>query len=121
MHLTGLAGEPRQYAQLNGLPGPSTTLLQTTTSLQLHITFSAIFLSCAQLPFLINLIRSARSRTLAAQNPWKSTTMEWAPGAFDETSEEPMPVYRGPCHYAEDGTSFTPQWQPAEDLHPPLE
>jgi cytochrome c oxidase subunit 1 len=121
MHLTGLAGEPRQYAQLNGLPGPSTTLLQTTTSLQLHITFSAIFLSCAQLPFLINLIRSACSRTLAAQNPWQATTMEWAPGAFEETSEESLPVYRGPCHYAEDGVSFTPQWQPAEDLNPPLE
>ena len=28
MHLTGLAGEPRHYAQLNGLAGPGTTLLE---------------------------------------------------------------------------------------------
>jgi cytochrome c oxidase subunit 1 len=110
MHLTGLAGEPRQYAQLNGIPGPSSTLLATTTPLQLHITVSALFLACAQLPFLYNLIATLRSPTTSPENPWSATTMEWAP-------DEALTTYRGPCHYSDDGLNFTPQWQP--DATPP--
>ena len=52
MHLTGLAAEPRHYSQLTGIAGPSATLLQSTLPLQRHITVSAIFFVCAQLPFL---------------------------------------------------------------------
>ena len=114
MHLTGLAGEPRQYAQLNGIPGPSTNLLQTTTDLQLHITLSAIFLALAQLPLLINLILTLRSSAIPPQNPWAATTLEWAPNALDEASPEKLITYRGPCLYAEDGRSFSPQWSPEE-------
>jgi cytochrome c oxidase subunit 1 len=116
MYLTGLAGEPRQYAQLNGLPGPATQLLQTTVPLQLHITISALFLSCAQIPFFINLLRSAHSCTPAAPNPWQSTTMEWAPGMMSsrpENSDTEIPAtYRSPCHYSGDGQTYAPQWQP---------
>jgi len=114
MHLTGLAGEPRQYAQLNGIPGPATNLLQTTTDLQLHITISAIFLALAQLPLLINLIRTLRSSSIPTENPWSATTMEWAPNALDETSSEKLITCRDPCLYTEDGQSFSPQWSPEE-------
>ncbi|MES2393821.1 MAG: cbb3-type cytochrome c oxidase subunit I, partial [Acidobacteriota bacterium] len=62
MHLTGLTGEPRYYAQLTGIPGPAATLLATTQPLQLHITFSAIGLTLAQLPFLLNLLLALRKR-----------------------------------------------------------
>jgi len=121
MHLTGLAGEPRQYAQLNGISGPGTALLQTTTPLQLHITFSAIFLTFAQLPFLYNLIRTALSPASPRENPWQATTMEWAPEPTPSApwalSPEPLTTYRGPCHYSADATTFTPQWQP--DATPP--
>jgi len=121
MHLTGLAGEPRQYAQLNGIPGPGTQLLQTTTPLQLHITFSALFLACAQLPFLCNLIATLISHKPATENPWSATTMEWAPEPTPSEpwalSPEPLTTYRGPCHYSDDATTFTPQWQP--DATPP--
>jgi cytochrome c oxidase subunit 1 len=110
MHLTGLAGEPRQYAQLNGIPGPSTNLLQTTTDLQLHITLSAIFLACAQLPLLINLILTLRLSSIPPENPWSATTMEWAPNALDEAHSEKLITYRSPCLYTEDGQSFSPQW-----------
>jgi len=124
MHLTGLVGEPRQYAQLNGIPGPSTQLLQTTTPLQLHITFSALFLACAQLPFLYNLVATLISRKAATENPWFATTMEWAPEPTPSEpwtlGPEPIITYRGPCHYSDDDTTFTPQWQPdATPTHTP--
>jgi len=124
MHLTGLVGEPRQYAQLNGIPGPSTQLLQTTTPLQLHITFSAVFLACAQLPFLYNLIATLLSPATSPENPWFATTMEWAPEPTPSEpwtlGPEPLITYRGPCHYSDDDTTFTPQWQPdATPTHTP--
>jgi len=121
MHLTGLAGEPRQYAQLNGIPGPATTLLATTTDLQLHITVSALFLACAQLPFLYNLIRTLLSPAIAPENPWSATTMEWSPSGPWALGPEPCTTYRGPCHYADDGINFTPQWQPGATPPPPPE
>jgi len=116
MHLTGLAGEPRQYAQLTGGgSGPAGQLLQTTLPLQHGITYAAFFLACAQLPFLLNLVLTLRSHLLATPNPWSATTMEWASQDFDEASTEDKPTglvtYRGPCHYSEDGVSFLPQWE----------
>ena len=106
MHLTGLAGEPRHYAQLNGLAGPGMTLLEATQPLQVHITVAAIFLSLAQIPFLVNLLRAWRSSERAAPNPWLATTLEWAP-----ESEEIAVVYREPCVYSESGEEFLPQWK----------
>ena len=106
MHLTGLAGEPRHYAQLDGLAGPGMTLLEATQPLQVHITVAAIFLSLAQIPFLVNLLRAWRSSERAAPNPWLATTLEWAP-----ESEEIAVVYREPCVYSESGEEFLPQWK----------
>ena len=106
MHITGLAGEPRHYAQLTGIPGRAGALLASTMPLQRHITVSAICLGLAQLPFLWNLSRAALTRTHAPENPWDATTMEWAPPL-----ERAQVVYRGPCHYAEDGIEFAPQWK----------
>jgi cytochrome c oxidase subunit 1 len=107
MHLTGLAGEPRQYSQLTGVPGPAGQLLQNTLPLQNHITYGALFLACAQFPFLLNLVLTLSSRLRASQNPWSATTMEWAPQDADE-----LTTHRGPCHYAEDGVLFFGQWEP---------
>jgi cytochrome c oxidase subunit 1 len=106
MHLTGLAGEPRHYARLNGLAGPGTTLLEATQPLQVHITVAAIFLALAQIPFLLNLLRAWRSSERAAPNPWVATTLEWAP-----ESEELAVVYREPCVYSESGEEFLAQWK----------
>ena len=122
MHLTGLAGEPRHYAQLgtqlgtqlNSLATPSTALLQSTLPLQRHITASAIFLACAQLPFLINLLLTLRRPAEHIENPWEATTMEWSPNAphTHPTKEVPI-VYREPCHYSDTGDKFLPQWSAA--------
>jgi len=103
MHLTGLAGEPRQYAQLTGIPGPAGALLARLQPMQIHVTGSAFILAAAQILFLVNLWRSARNGDMAPENPWDATTLEWAP------AEAELRVVRGPCEYGEDGPH--PQWE----------
>jgi cytochrome c oxidase subunit 1 len=112
MHITGLAGEPRHYAQLNGLAGPASTLLQSTLPLQRHITVSAICLALAQLPFLLNLILTLRKPRLTDTNPWQATTMEWAPDLPSEPATLPA-VFHPPCRYSQSGHEFLPQWTPS--------
>jgi cytochrome c oxidase subunit 1 len=111
MHFTGLAGEPRHYAQLAGVAGPATNLLQSTMPLQRHITASAIFLVCAQLPFFLNLILSFRRPPVHVENPWQATTMEWAPNALSShPTEDTTIVYNEPCLYSDSGKEFLTQW-----------
>jgi cytochrome c oxidase subunit 1 len=134
MHFTGLAAEPRHYAQLgpslHGLALPGTALLESTLPLQRHITYGALFLACAQLPFLINLLLAIRRPVITDPNPWQATTMEWAPQITAPqhalsgstapppenphlTPSQPAPepvVYREPCHYSLSGEQFLPQW-----------
>jgi cytochrome c oxidase subunit 1 len=123
MHLTGLAGEPRHYAQLTGIPGPGATLSPTgillahTIPLNRFITYAVVFLACAQLIFLFNLFRSARKGLFAPSNPWQATTLEWHPAMnpFSTPSASDTPeitVHRAPCHYQTTALadSFLPQW-----------
>jgi cytochrome c oxidase subunit 1 len=130
MHLTGLMGEPRHYAQLTGIPGPvlsgsgralspAGTLLAQTLPLNRFITYAAIFLASAQLLFLLNLIRSVRKGNFASSNPWRATTLEWHP-AMNPFPPSPasdtsgITVHRAPCHYQTTAStdSFLPQWTP---------
>jgi cytochrome c oxidase subunit 1 len=120
MHFTGLAAEPRHYSQLNGIAGPSATLLQSTLPLQRHITVSAIFLVCAQLPFFWNLLLTLRrpANHPADTNPWHATTMEWEPNALNpHPSNQPSIVYRGPSQYTDSGKDFLPQWSPVNTFN----
>ena len=118
MHITGLAGEPRHYAQLTGIPGTAAARLLGAGSvpLQGHITWSAIFLASIQLVFLFNLVRSLRSGTPASANPWEATTLEWHPALSHEASHgeeehDSITVFRSPCDYGTfGGRSFQPQW-----------
>ncbi len=125
MHLTGLAGEPRHYAQLTGIAGPDGALspagklLAQTLPLNRFITYAAIFLATAQLLFLLNLIRSVGKGSFATSNPWRATTLEWHPAmnpftppSASDTSE--ITVHRAPCHYQtnELEDSFLAQWTP---------
>jgi cytochrome c oxidase subunit I len=133
MHLTGLMGEPRHYAQLTGIPGPNGTLSTTgqllaqTLPLNRFITYAAIFLATAQLLFLVNLLRSLHHGSAAPANPWQATTLEWHPALDPFTSSEVNPfsppaasdlpaiaVHRAPCHYqtTSAGDIFLPQWVP---------
>ena len=125
MHITGLAGEPRHYAQLTGLPGTAAQRLLATGAvpLQGHITWSAIFLASMQLVFLVNLIRSLRHGAPAPGNPWDATTVEWhpalvpfAPAAASHAQHDRITVFRAPCDYGtHPGTSFYPQWAAREN------
>ena len=123
MHLTGLAGEPRHYAQLTGIPGPggalspAGVLLGQTIPLNRVITYSAIFLASAQFIFLLNLFRSLRKGSFASSNPWKATTLEWHPAMnpfppITASDIREITVHRVPCQYQvnEFGDSFLPQW-----------
>ncbi|HVX57136.1 MAG TPA: cbb3-type cytochrome c oxidase subunit I, partial [Candidatus Saccharimonadales bacterium] len=89
MHLAGLAGQPRHYAQLTG----STSTLTSLLPLQTGVTHSASLLACVQLLFLINLVWSARRGQAAGENPWKATTLEWVPENIS------CQVVRGPYEY----------------------
>jgi cytochrome c oxidase subunit I len=116
MHLTGLMGEPRHYAQLIGVPNAAGHLLAGTIPLNRFITWSAIFLATAQLLFFANLIHSLLRGKPAPQNPWQATTVEWNsalhPNAPPEAAEEHIAVYRQPCEYQSTaaGELILPQW-----------
>jgi cytochrome c oxidase subunit 1 len=116
MYFAGLAGEPRHYAQLTGLNQPAQALLGSTHIMQIHITAGAFALGLTQILFLINLVRTLRSRPGTRPNPWSATTMEWAPYALAEPSPDlpPRVVYHRPCHYSGDGTTFIAQWEPPQ-------
>ncbi len=134
MHLTGLAGEPRHYAQLTGIPGPggmlspAGVLLSHTIPLNQFITYAALFLASAQLIFLINLIQSLRHGTIAPTNPWHATTLEWHPAlnpftALPASDTPEIAVYRAPCHYSSVnlGNAFLPQWVQHTVVQPIIE
>jgi cytochrome c oxidase subunit I len=118
MHATGLAGEPRHYAQLSGIPNAAGILLANTLPLNRFITYAAIFLATAQLIFLYNLVRSIRKGALAPPNPWQATTLEWHPAlnpfSPQSASQERITVQRAPCQYLSTptGDTFETQWAP---------
>jgi cytochrome c oxidase subunit 1 len=122
MHFTGLAGEPRHYAQLNGIAGPGSVLLQSTMPLQRHITYGAMFLALSQLPFLLNLFLTLRRAPKNFDNPWQATTLEWAPDSLDlHPSDQSPVVHRGPCQYSTSGNSFLTQWSELPSSDPKAE
>lgn len=116
MHLTGLMGEPRHYAQLIGVPNAAGHLLAGTLPLNRFITWSAIFLATAQLLFFANLIHSLLRGKTAPSNPWLATTLEWHPAlhpsAPADASEVQIVVYRQPCEYQSTAAEklILPQW-----------
>ena len=114
MHLTGLAGEPRHYADLNGLAGTAGALVRGTLPLERHITVCAMLLAAGQLLWVANVAWSWTRGTPTATNPWHATTMEWAPLPLDG---EPLVCLREACHYdpqpdpaINDVPRFLPQW-----------
>jgi len=134
MHLAGLAGEPRQYAQLTGIPGangalsPTGALLAHAIPSNLHTTYSAFFLAAAQFIFLFNLVYSLRRGAPASENPWQATTLEWHPflNKFANpltpisASDDQITVYRAPCEYHSTsiGDTFLPQWINSTPVNP---
>lgn len=105
MHMTGLEGEPRHYAQLIRMPGPTASLLAKTLPLERHITLCALLLALGQVLFIVNVIRTLRRPASTDKNPWQATTLEWAP-----PSQQPAICYRRPSQFDSAGNAL-PQWQ----------
>jgi len=105
MHLEGLAGRPRHYAQVTG----STSSLASLLPMERGVTWAALVLGAAQLLFLFNLVWSARRGRAAGDNPWQATTLEWQP------VHAPVTVGRGPYEYHSGSSEedFIPQWETA--------
>jgi cytochrome c oxidase subunit 1 len=69
-HILGLWGMPRRvytYSADMGWGG-----------LNLLSSIGAVFIAISMLVYLFNVVRSLRSGERAADNPWKSATLEWA-------------------------------------------
>ncbi len=111
MHVTGLMGEPRHYAQLTGVPNAAGRLLERTVPLNLHITGSAFVLATVQLVFVVNVVWSWRRGELVSGNVWDATTMEWMPGMYEEQVWVVI-AHREPGHYDENEAAprALPQW-----------
>ncbi len=73
MHFAGFAGNPRRYADFTTF-----TFLGQVLTLQKGITHAAFFTGAVQLLFLYNLFHSISRGVKAKQNPWESTSIEWA-------------------------------------------
>ena len=77
MHILGLQGMPRRiYTYQPEMPW---------SGLNMFVSLSALILAAGFLLFFIDVIRSAKSGTLAEPNPWGASTLEWA------TSSPPPP------------------------------
>ena len=110
MHILGIGGhmrriyDPTQYEHLKHLQ-----------PINVFITISAFLLGLAQLPFVINFIRSLFWGEKADRNPWEANTLEWvAPSPPPHGNFETIPtVYHGPYEYSVPGKQkdYLPQNQ----------
>jgi cytochrome c oxidase subunit 1 len=100
MHLLGMAGHPRRYAQLTEL-----NYLHRLAPLQMFISVAAFVTMAAQLFFLVNLFWSIFRGSASNPNPWEATTLEWTPLEAGEK------VQRGAYEFGgdHDGKDFLPQ------------
>ena len=111
MHILGIGGhmrrlyDPTQYAHLKHLQ-----------PINVFITISAFLLGLAQIPFVINLIKSLFWGEKVDRNPWQANTLEWAaPSPPPHGNFETIPtVYRGPYEYSVPGRDkdYYPQNEP---------
>ncbi|MEW5874208.1 MAG: cbb3-type cytochrome c oxidase subunit I, partial [Candidatus Zixiibacteriota bacterium] len=111
MFIQGLAGVSRrlydggqQYAHAQGV-------LEWNLVMSVGAWVMAIF----QLPFILNLFWSIKKGRQVEENPWQSTTLEWAapsPPPHGNFTSVPV-VYRGPYEYSVPGAKndYSPQHQ----------
>jgi cytochrome c oxidase subunit I len=110
MFFQGMAGlsrrlyDPTVYAHGRGVQ-----------ALNVVISWGAWGLAIAQLPFIVNFFMSLRAGARVAENPWHSTTLEWAapsPPGHGNFLTDPV-VYREPYEYSVPGKTkdYSPQFQ----------
>lgn len=97
MHLLGIAGMPRRYADpyLHGY-------LEHLLPMNQFMTISAILMGCAQFLLLGNFFYSMFYGKKTTRNPWNANGLEWsAPSPPGHGNFDVPPVcYRGPYEYS---------------------
>jgi cytochrome c oxidase subunit I len=76
MHMLGIAGNPRRYADFTAFE-----FLSPLLPLHRFMTLAAFFTAAVQLVFIFNLIWSIRRGAIAPPNPWRALTWEWQDAA----------------------------------------
>ena len=115
MFIQGLAGVSRRLADGGASYGHAQGVLQYNE----FMSYSSWLLAIAQIPFIINLIKTIIQKTpdKPDPNPWNATTVEWtdttSPPLGHGNFEKAPKIYRGPYEYSVPGDSkdFTPQTQ----------
>ncbi|RMG40429.1 MAG: cytochrome c oxidase subunit I [Planctomycetota bacterium] len=97
MHLLGIAGFPRRYAEPWIHP-----YLEHLLPMNRFITISAIVMGFAQFLLLANFAYSMFRGPKVGRNPWKANTLEWfapSPPGHGNFDVQPV-VFRGPYEYS---------------------
>jgi len=115
MHFIGLSGAPRRYYAYTAYEGFDAAL-----NINVLVSVFAILGGIAQLFFLFNFFYSMYRGKKAAQNPWKSSTLEWTAPVEHLHGNWPgeIPtVHRWPYDYGKPGADddFIPQTVPYEE------
>ncbi|MFO1095732.1 MAG: cbb3-type cytochrome c oxidase subunit I [Planctomycetaceae bacterium] len=97
MHLLGVAGMPRRYADPYLHP-----YLEHLLPMNQLMTISAILMGFAQLLLIGNFLYSMKYGKSCGRNPWEANGLEWsAPSPPPHGNFEKVPVvYRGPYEYS---------------------
>lgn len=117
MHLLGVSGMPRRYADPYLHP-----YLEHLLPMNQFMTICAILMGCAQFILLFNFFYSRRCGKECGRNPWNANGLEWtAPSPPGHGNFESVPVvFRGPYEYSDPNHSedFWLQTDPAKSKTP---
>ena len=118
MHMLGVAGMPRRYADpyLH-------SYLEHLLPMNIFMTWSAILMGCAQFLLLGNFLYSMKFGKKCDRNPWKANGLEWmAPSPPGHGNFDIPPVcYRGPYEYSDPRYPDRDHVMQHEYLPPPSE
>jgi cytochrome c oxidase subunit I len=112
MHYLGLVGNVRRYSAFVD------DYLAPLIPVHKFITIAALVTGAAQLIFFWNLIWSRFRGSVASENPWEATSLEWAttsPPPFDNFGGVHPVVHNGPNEFgleAPNGTDYVMQTTP---------
>lgn len=110
LFISGFMGQHRRIAGYGSFPDLQS---QEFTDIRVMSTYFALGLFASQIFLIINFIRSYKKGKVAGDNPWNSTTLEWAcpsPPPHGNFAKEVV-VKRGPYEYGVEGEKedFIPQ------------
>jgi len=116
LFMLGIAGQHRKIYDYTHFPDLMQSGFQ---DLRIFATSSLVVMLCFQFLFAFNFIMGMRLGEVAGDNPWNSTTLEWAcpsPPPHGNFGETLPTVYRGPYEYSVPGSDvdFLPQHIPAK-------